>query len=198
MREYCLKANDLTRECFLNLIRTLDSQASARFPRRAWIEAPDGWSFDWWHGMDGCSQWCRSGHQPVQQDSADCLAKSMAGRLFAPDGELRWRVIPALGDACFRTVFLGERDWVGTELKDRSGCLKELSPKETKLYLWGQQTEASKDEWIELRIPHRFRYPVQFDSRHVVVVAEVWRDSLGEPHFVRLRDLEPAKEDPSA
>ncbi len=120
------------------------------------------------------------------------MSRSTAGRLFASDGELRWRVIPALGEACWRTIFLGRAAWTGTALEDRSEYLRGLQPWRDRFFLWGQQSDATLGEWIELRIPHRFRYPVAGNPVNVTALVEQWRDAAGEPHFLRLCDLEPA------
>lgn len=194
----CLKATDLTRDGFLELITSLNPPADGEVLRRIWLEAVDGWTFDWWRGLDHDLSWCGAGREPIKQQTGICLSRSTTGRLFAPDGELRWRVIAALGETCWRTVFLGDADWVGDVLEDCSGVLKTLRPERERYYLWGKQTEASPEEWIELRIPHRFRYPVAGAGLHVRAVVEQWRDDVGEPHFFRLCDLEPAAGEPDA
>ena len=193
MTNTCLKAADLTRHEFLDLVGNLDPQ-SAVTPSRIWLEAADGWAFDWWPGLDHDLNWCGAGRESYAERAGGCLSRSTAGRLFAPDGELHWRVIPALGEACWRTTFLGDGDWTATALEDCSDHLRGLAPKQERYFMWGQQTAATPGEWIELRIPHRFRYPVASDPRHVLVVVEQWRDEVGEPHFLRLSDLEPAPE----
>ena len=192
-----LKAADLTRETFLGLITDLQQPDAGKFPGYIWLEAPDGWAFDWWDwhtGPEGNLKWCGAGREPVKELARDCLARSTAGRLFDRSGELRWRIIPALGQSCWRTVFIGNVDWVGTALDDHSDCLDALHPRQDRFFLWGQQTDATPGEWIELRIPHRFRYPISKNSRGVKVVVEQWEDDIGEPHFVRLCDFESYQE----
>ena len=186
-----LKAADLTQDAFLQLIENLhlDADTSTCY---VYIEAPDGWALDCWNRQSGLKEeirWYGTGHETVKKSSRDCLTKSIAGRLFAPDGELRWRAIPALGDSCWRVVFLGNIDWVGTTLEDYSDSLDNLHPYQDSFYLWGQQTTTAPDEWIELRIPHRFQYPIDGNPNRVKVVTEQWKDSIGEPHFVRLCNL---------
>ena len=191
-----LKASDLTQEKFLDLITNLCSDADTS-PCHIWLEAPDGWaldSWDWQSGLEGQLRWCRAGREPIEEPSQDCLTRSTAGRLFAPEGELRWRNIPALGQSCWRTVFLGNADWVGTALKDHSDGLANLHPHRDSFFLWGQQTPATPDEWIELRIPHRFQYPIIGNPNRVKVVIEQWNDDTGESHFIRLCDLKPHEE----
>ena len=191
-----LKAADLTQEKFLDLIKNLRSNADI-FPCHIWLEAPDGWAlgcWDWHSGLGGELSWCGAGREPIKERSQDCLTKSTAGRLFAPEGELRWRTIPVLGESCWRVVFLGNTDWVGTALDDHSDSLNDLQPHQDSFFLWGQQTDATPGEWIELRIPHRFCYPVIGNPNRVKVVVEQWKDDTGEPHFVRLCDLEPYEE----
>lgn len=193
MTNSCLKAADLKQQELLDLVRNLDPPSAA--PRRIWLEAADGWAFSWWLGLDHDLTWCGAGRESCAEPAASCLSNSTAGRLFAPDGELRWRVIPALGNARWRTTFLGDGDWAGAALEDCSDRLQGLAPKQLRYFLWGQQTAATPGEWIELRIPHRFRYPVDNGNpRHVLAVAEQWCDAVGEPHFQRLCDLEPAPE----
>ncbi len=182
-----LKAADLTQDQFLSLIANicLDSDKS---PCYIWMEAPDGWAFDRW---EETLHWWGAGSEPMIESSQDCLTKSTAGRLFAPDGELRWRIIPLLGESCWRTVFLGNVDRVGTALDDYSDYLSELQPHNDSFFLWGQQTGKTPNEWIELRIPHRFHYPVSGNPNRVKILVEQWRDDTGTPHFFRLCDLEP-------
>ena len=187
-----LKAADLTQDRFLDLIANLRQPDADNFPARIWLEAPDGWALDWWDwrsGPAGNLHWCGAGRGPVEELARDCLARSTAGRLFDSSGELRWRVIPALGQSCWRTVFLGNADWVGKEMDDHSTGLDGLHPHSSGFLLWGQQTPQTPNEWVELRIPHRFRYPVAGNPPSVRVVVEEWRDDSGEPHFVRLCDL---------
>ena len=194
-----LKAADLTQEQFLELIGNL-RPSNERQPGYVCLEAPDGWAFDCWDwqsGLEGELSWCGAGRESITEGSQDCLTKSTSGRLFAPEGELRWRTIPALGDSCWRTVFLGNTDWVGAALEDHSDSLNDLHPHQDSFFLWGQQTEATPDEWVELRIPHRFRYPIGNPNgvKRVKVRVEQWHDDTGIPHFFRLCDLEPYMEE---
>ena len=187
-----LKAADLPQSAFLDLF---DQITEPEASRRIWLEAPDGWAFDWWRSSADSLEWRGAGRQPSYSAFHECLARSTMGRVFDAEGELRWRRIPSLGPSCWRTVFLGDRDWVGSsELADHSHCLDSLQPQRKKLYLWGQQTPNSPDEWIDLRIPHRFRYPILGSGRHVRLLVEQWHDEGGEPHFVRWCDLEPYSE----
>jgi hypothetical protein len=188
-----LKTADLTQEKFLDLIKNLSPDSNI-FPCHIWLEAPDGWTLDGWDwqaSLNGKLRWFGAGDEPIEERSQDCLTKSTAGRLFAAEGELRWRNIPSLGPACWRTVFLGNVDWVGTALDDHSDHLNNLHPSQDSFFLWGQQTPVTPDEWIELRIPHRFQYPITGNPDRVKVVIEQWSDDTGEPHFVRLCNLEP-------
>lgn len=192
-----LKAADLTQEKFLALVKNLHPD-TPQVPGRIWLEAPDGWALDWWEweaGFPRKLRWCGAGREPIEENADACLPRSTAGRLFAPEGELHWRVIPALGESCWRTVFLGTTDWVAAALENHSELLQELSPSYDSFFLWGQQTEETPDEWIELRIPHRFRYPVTDNSKRVKVVVEQWTDATGEPHFVRLCELQSYQEE---
>ena len=206
-----LKTADLIQERFVELIRNIQPD-NVNSPGYVWLEAPDGWAFDWWDWTSelvvpesinnedtrvNILYWCRAGQELVteKEPAYDCLTRSTAGRLFDPAGELRWRRIPALGETCYRVVFLGNTDWVGTALEDYSNCLNDLHSYEDRFFLWGQQTERTPKEWIELRIPHRFRYPVSGDPNRVKVLVEQWRDDTGAIHFSRLCDLEPYEEE---
>ena len=205
-----LKAADLTQERFIELIGNLQPNNVKR-PGYVWLEAPDGWAFDWWDWTSefvvaeknneeprvNTLHWCGTGQESVaeKEPAYDCLTRSTAGRLFDPAGELRWRTIPALGEACYRVVFLGNTDWVGTALEDHSNSLNDLQLYEDRFFLWGQQTQRTPKEWIELRIPHRFRYPVSGDPNRVQVLVEQWRDDTSAIHFSRLCDLEPCEEE---
>ncbi|MDE0012359.1 MAG: hypothetical protein OXU36_14505 [Candidatus Poribacteria bacterium] len=207
-----LKAADLTQKQFIELIANLQPN-NVKQPGYVWLEAPDGWTFDCWNWTSelvvpeesinneeprvNALRWCGTGQESVaeKEPAYDCLTRSTAGRLFDATGELRWRTIPAPGQVCYRVVFLGNTDWVGTTLKDHSHSLKDLQPREDRFFLWGQQTETTPKEWIELRIPHRFRYPVPGDPNRIKIRVEQWRDSTGAIHFSRLCDLEPYEEE---
>ena len=207
-----LKAADLIQKQFIELVANLQPN-NVKQPGYVWLEAPDGWTFDWWDWTSelvvpeesinneeprvNALRWCGIGQESVaeKEPAYDCLTRSTAGRLFDSAGELRWRTIPALGEACYRVVFLGNTDWVGTALKDHSDSLKDLQPREDRFFLWGQQTKETPEEWIELRIPHRFRYPVSGDPKRIKIRVEQWRDSTGAIHFSRLCDLEPYEEE---
>lgn len=183
-----LKAADVNRRELQMLIRDLQ-RGEEEGQLRCWIEAPDGWSFDWWPGLNGDLRWCRTGRDPAALSTKDVASRSTTGRLFGPDGELRWRHIPTLGKFCCRCVFLGKVDWVNSKLNDHSSELARLAPETKRHLLWGQQTDVSPGEWIELRIPHRFRYPIHGDPRSVLIETECWCDLSRQPHFFRLCDL---------
>ncbi|NLX99908.1 MAG: hypothetical protein GXY83_27740 [Rhodopirellula sp.] len=189
-----LKAGDLTPGELIDLIGGAEIPADAERPLRIWAEAPDAWALDFWRGLDGHLLWCAAHRGARNLKTLDCLSTAWAGRIFAPSGELRWRIIRGLGSNCCRTVFLGSQDWLPGKLQDRSDILRTLVPHLDRYFLWGQCTDASPDEWIELRIPHRFRYPLVTRSRGVRLVVELWRDPAGETHFARLCDLEPYQE----
>lgn len=194
-----LKASDLTPAGLLELIGALRLSAAERI--RAWIEAPDGWALAYWPGLAGLLPWCGAGRSPRDVPAAEVLPRAYAGRLFAPSGELRWRVLPMLGERSCRTVFLGTEDWGVHPLAARDELeRRKLSPHRACHPLWGQQTRRTPGEWVELRIPHRFRYPVEAPAPAggrvgVLTEVETWSDDRGEPHFMRLCDLRPYRED---
>lgn len=190
-----LKAGDVARAELFELIRNVHVPARESETARIWAESPDAWSFDYWPGMTGGLLWCAAHRSPEKRSALDSLAAAWSGRIFAPSGELRWRVIGSLGENCCRVVFLGNEDWVSERLGDRSDLLQTLYATRQCYLLWGQQSEIAPEEWIELRIPHRFRYPYPECARRLRAVVELWRDAIGETHFARLCGLEPDREE---
>jgi hypothetical protein len=181
-----LRAADLTPAALLDLLAGL---APGR--RRVWLEAPDGWALAEWPGLDGDLPWCGAGREHGDQKAraTDAVREATAGRLFAPSGELRWRVLPALRATCCRTVYLGDPGWAPATLAERDE-LAGLTPRRGSALLWGRQSPQTPDEWVELRVPHRFKYPLTGPAaENVQAVLEVWEDARGEAHFVRLCDL---------
>ncbi|MDW8266675.1 MAG: hypothetical protein RMJ52_15235 [Gemmataceae bacterium] len=187
-----LRANDLTLPELLALLGVWEAG-------RIWLDAPDGWSLAHWPGLANKLPWCRAGHDPGEVLAIEVVSRSTAGRLFDDHGELQWRKLLVLGESTWRTVYLGaERDSVAS-LPSRTE-LKGLEPKRSEHPLWGILTASSRrsgtvlDEWVELRIPHRFRYPVEVPTPRPMALAvkaiiETWRDNRGETHFMRLCDL---------
>lgn len=189
-----LRADDLTLGDFLELLQTIRVPDDGVRPR-VWLVTPDGWSMDFWPGWGGNIAWYAAGCKRSQADAADAVRRAAEGRVFHPSGELRWRVIPATNGRTHRVVFLGEVAWLDERwLRDEQAELLELQPRTEVLFLWGEQTRQTPDEWVELRIPHRFRYPLEDErqSPRVNLLADVWRDRRGEPHFLRFRDLQPS------
>lgn len=188
-----LRAKDLTLPELLALVGAWEKSG------RVWLDAPDGWTLAYWTGLTGRVPWCGAGREPGEIAAEDAVSRSVAGRLFDGQGELRWRRLPVLGETAWRTVYLGEdRDTVAL-LPSRTE-LEGLKPKRNEHPLWGILTESVRrrndapDEWIELRIPHRFRYPVEVPTARpaalaVKAVVETWKDKYGEAHFMRLCDL---------
>ena len=191
---YALKAQDLDRDQFLRLISTLDESTQPDQSRRIWLECHDGWAFDYWLGLTGEINWCAAANPPRKFAASDLLSASISGRIFAPDGELRWRAIPAPNRYTLRTVFLGSSDWTRDRLEDRSCLLEDLTPHVQNAFLWGQQTSPFPGEWIELRIPHRFQYPIRGNPHRILAEVQVWTDAFGQPQFSRLCDLIPCQE----
>ncbi len=159
-----------------------------------WLEAPDGWVLERWNGSEGNVRVQAAHCLPREEPLGGFLPRVTAGRVFAPSGELRWRVLPALGSRTCRVVFLGDA-WVGLESLTLRPDLNGLTAVDESYPLWGQQTQATPEEWIELRIPHRLRYPVSCGApgqgRIVAQLrVQLWKDRLGEVQFLRLRSLD--------
>lgn len=89
-----IKAGDIA---FTELPQLLQS-SSIPTEARCWLEAPDGWALDYWRGMEGTVSWNGAGRAPTEESLQDVLPRITTGRVFAPSGELKWRVMPALGD----------------------------------------------------------------------------------------------------
>ncbi|OGP49128.1 MAG: hypothetical protein A2Y79_11015 [Deltaproteobacteria bacterium RBG_13_43_22] len=116
------------------------------------------------------------------------IENCIRGRIFNPQGELKWRRI---GDV-YRTVFLGDIDWAGGILIDSSQELQELISKKEWMVLWGNRTDF-KDEWLEQSIPQYFNYPFQngvISRGRLKLITENWYDFSGRLVFVRYLDLE--------
>lgn len=114
------------------------------------------------------------------------LSCSDQGRIFSPQGELRWRRI----DDLVRTVYLGEPP-LPLVLEDYSHELAGLNPVVAGLLLWGRRTDSS-DEWIEQQIPLRLQYPIDtadYPRGRVELVLERWVDNVGLPRFSRYHSL---------
>jgi hypothetical protein len=108
------------------------------------------------------------------------------GRIFSPEGELKWRRVNQI----LRAVYLGVAP--GPEkLEDRSTELKPLTSQYEEFFLWGVRTDL-KDEWIEQQIPHRFVYPLDgknYLRGRVTVIMESWVDVAGFPMFRRYHSI---------
>lgn len=144
--------------------------------------------------------WNGAGRDPSEEPLQAVVPRVITGRIFSASGELKWRVLPVLGQHCCRVVFLD--DWIFDSLETLPlrQELATLSRVEVTYPLWGQQTKQTPGEWIDLRIPHRLRYPVNASAptqgRVIAkVIVEVWKDSRGEPQFIRLCDLTASREE---
>lgn len=177
-----------------------DAKPAAGETAWCWLEAPDAWALDKWPGLDGQITVQRAHRLPDREAAADFLRRASSGRVFAPSGELRWRVLPALGDHPVRVVFLGE-NWSGSSLNGLAARteLQGLVRSEETYPLWGQQTQATQDAWVELRIPHRLHYPVDVggtDRGRIIVRlgVQLWKDRRGVVQLLRLCSLTPSVE----
>ena len=120
------------------------------------------------------------------------LKETEHGRIFSPDGELKWRRIGSLA----RTVYLGDRN-PPEGLDDFSRMLEGMSKNTGEIVLWGVRNDKD-GEWIEQKVPHRFAYPSS-GERHprsrAAVVVETWSSLNGANAFSRYHSL---KEKPFA
>jgi len=114
------------------------------------------------------------------------LSAADSGRIFFPDGELKWR---KLGDS-FRVVFLGKAP-SPPGLVDFSSELAGLTAVKSEYFLWGERTEKEQ-EWIEQQVPHRFSYPLlgqKFSRGRIALVVEEWIDIAALPRFSRYHSI---------
>jgi hypothetical protein len=193
-----LRARDLTPSELQDLLTQLTFPAEEKV--RCWLEAPDGWAFDFWPGMHGSVRWYYAGKLPVARSLTEAVSQLTQGRLFSPTGELKWRCIPALGERCCRVVFLGTWSFQCLEMLARYPDLEQLIRDEATYPLWGQLTKHTPGEWIDLRIPHRLRYPVEAqtptEGRVIAKLrVEIWNNTRGEPQFIRFCDLIATREE---
>jgi hypothetical protein len=155
-----LQSNDLSLEDFLNLLKEYS------FPENALLIA----------------------FSPAQSYFAlykfdqKFLSQTDHGRIFAPDGELKWRRL----NNQIRVVYLGAKV-PPPGLVDYSSKLEKLTTNKSELILWGTRHDT-KHEWIEQQVPHRFNYPVssnEYPRGRVAIVVENWTDSAGFISFSR-------------
>ncbi len=185
-----LKAGDVGLDALEQLLAAA-ANAWTNYPVRVWLDAPDGWALDWWPGDRGQLRWYAAGRLPSSQPFNELLARSEWGRLFCPAGELKWRCVDSRIPRRYRAVYLGDEDVVGPELADRTELLKDLTRTEHRAFLWGQRTQVSEGDWIELRIPHRLQYPVDKPAQRLYLITELWLDGAGVVQFRRLCDIQP-------
>jgi hypothetical protein len=194
-----LRAADLTPETLAGQLAGLRPPEGE--PVRVWLEAADGWALAWWPPeLSRTVPWCGSGREPEERPLTELLPGCESGRVFAPSGELRWRRLRLSDQVRCRTVFLGEEGWAPAGLALHC-ALEGLGPQPRTALLWGLLTSATRrtdgqtGDWIELRIPHRFQYPLRDlpepgkSGLRVGVELEAWCDAAGETHFLRLCDL---------
>ena len=129
-----------------------------------------------------------------QMDEA-FMPQTIQGRIFSPQGELKWRKL----DGLMRAVYLGEGP-LPDKFEDNHGEIDELKSQLQEYYLWGRYREATA-EWIEQQVPHRFKYPlsdVTGDMDRVVLVTEALVDGAGIPRFQRYYDVKVKRENDHA
>ena len=108
------------------------------------------------------------------------------GRIFSPEGELKWR----RKEDRMQVVYLGD-EAPPEGLKDYSSKILKLKTHYPEIILWGVRTDT-KNEWIEQQVPHRFDYPIttaEYSRGRVVIVIENWMDAFGFAQFSRYHSL---------
>lgn len=126
---------------------------------RYWSIDPQDWS-DFWHALVKPKQawiWAEDAatwHFSTIEEYTEL--PGLRGRLFAEQGELRWRQIE---QDRLALVFLGTQLWDGLDkMHDASDNLHSLVPQPIQHILWGEW-ESRLEAWVEQRIPHHFKYP---------------------------------------
>lgn len=158
-----LKARDITSDEWKCLLEGLSIPQA-----RMIIESPEAIIFDWF-------------------DKSKVLNQFFRGRIFSPSGEFKWRKIGGL----YRTVSLGDNDWVGNALDDFCHELSSLERRLSGYILWGERHDL-EPEWIEQIIPQRLCYPLsngKIARGRVKLIIEEWVSKTGEVVFNRLYDL---------
>ncbi len=193
-----VQAADLTWEQFAQLLRDLNRGPDA--PKlRGWLEWPDGCSFDWWTSWNSEIACYCAWQRPRRKNFSTVVPEATAGRIFAPDGQLQWRVLPGERDTrIWRVVFIGSNQWWQDAqlagFRDFSDQFSACSIRRCQYYLWGLHSPISPGEWVELRIPQRFSYPVEKPCRGVRIEVEDFLNSVGEVVLSRWCDLIPVDE----
>ncbi|KPA19000.1 hypothetical protein MHK_000778 [Candidatus Magnetomorum sp. HK-1] len=114
------------------------------------------------------------------------LSETDNGRIFSPEGELKWRRI----DNHMRVVYLGNQEQTDG-LNDYSSEIYDYKTKYSNLILWGIRIGQQK-EWFEHQVPNLFPYPVtekKYSKGRVAIVVESFIDSTGNIQFSRYFDI---------
>jgi len=94
---------------------------------------------------------------PVSED----VAEWEEGRLFGPQGELRWRKAT---DQEWDLLYLYEEDSAPLPGFEKGERYEVVFPDEGRRervgqYLWGARAVGNTEPWVETRIPRQLRYP---------------------------------------
>lgn len=128
-------------------------------------------------------------------DQAEYLMETDQGRIFSPQGELKWRLV----DKNYQLVYLGENG-PSEFVEDYSHELQGLTLFTKSLFLWGERTNLER-EWIEQQVPHRFDYPVKTNIHkkgRIKLLIQEWQNNAGAPCFSRYHSLQEVKGDKDA
>jgi hypothetical protein len=120
------------------------------------------------------------------------LSQTEQGKIFSPDGELRWRKI----ESNVRVVYIGNS--IPDKLEaNKIDLSQKMKPAKRQLLLWGIRTNR-ENEWLEQKVPHRFDYPVdtaEFEKGRTALIIEDWIDSDGQRQFSRYHSIIEVKGD---
>jgi len=118
-------------------------------------------------------------------------ANWVQGRVFGPQGELRWRRSRGLT----HLVLITDLETANLMALGFEGCvaLPSVSGDDglTEYYLWGEN-QHGKGVWLEGRIPKPLHYPLAFTAKCAKMRVREYRNERGVVEFVRYVEVIPA------
>lgn len=187
-----VRAGDLKGDELQRLLSKVQASGGEEPPAWFWLTTPDEWTIERWRGLEARVPVYQTQRSGGERAVGELVSKSEWGCIFQPLWELRWRRLEPFVDGRFRVRFAGEPgDDLQATLEELLRCALDVEgwqAEQRKYRLWGEHSEATDPDWIELRIPHRFRYPVP-TARYVWLEATLMRDRQGVLQLVRWQRL---------
>ncbi len=185
-----VRAGDINIEQLLVLLDEISPAVAEGKPPWVWITTVEEWVLDNWPGTDGKVLAYRAGTTASKRAVKELIGLSDSGCVFMPEYEVRWRRMEPYRAGTCRVRVAGQTGM----LPGRAGELlgRELSletPDVERFFrLWGEHSEFTGNDWVELRIPHRLRYPLPV-NRFVWLSVALIVDDCGRVQYVRWREL---------